>query len=272
MLEDRWIFSRLRECAGSVNDSIRQYRYHEAAQQLWQFFWHDLCDWYVELKKLRFEASSGLTSDWKNALAVFEGSLRLLHPVMPFITEELWQRMKGSAPRPVSLALAEYPRGDASNDLFAESVMDTLQSIITEARTLRAEMKLDPKITLEGSLYSTKYAAEVARDHGSAIQRLANVRLQVFPERIPHTGGVVRSTAEFDLVLNVPQANLAEQRKRLEKEREQLEKNIANSNRQLGDEKFLSRAPAQVIDSLKTKLVDYETQLAKVRKALNGFS
>jgi len=65
---------------------------------------------------------------------------------------------------------------------------------------------------------------------------------------------------------------MAEQRKRLEKEREQLEKNIANSNRQLGDEKFLSRAPAQVVDSLKTKLVDYETQLAKVRKALNGFS
>jgi valyl-tRNA synthetase len=74
------------------------------------------------------------------------------------------------------------------------------------------------------------------------------------------------------LELKVPPANLAEQRKRLEKEREQLEKNIANSNRQLGDEKFLSRAPGHVIESLKTKLADYETQLAKVRKALNGSS
>jgi len=271
-LEDRWIFARLRDCAASVNDSIEHHRYHDAAQNLWQFFWHDLCDWYVELKKLRFEADSGLTADWKNTLAAFEGALCLLHPVMPFITEELWQRLKGSAPRPVSLALAHYPVGEASNDLYAESVMDTLQSIITEARTLRAEMKLDPKTILEGSLYSTEYAAEVARDHGDAIQRLANVMLQVVPERMPDTGGAVRSTAEFDLVLNVPQSNLAEQRKRLEKEREQLEKNIANSTRQLGDETFLSRAPTHVIESIKTKLVDYETQLAKVRKALNGFS
>ena len=82
----------------------------------------------------------------------------------------------------------------------------------------------------------------------------------------------MRSTAEFDLVFNVPQSHTAEQRKRREKEREQFEKNIANNNRQLADEKFLSRAPAHVVEGLRAKLAEYETQLEKIRKALNGLS
>jgi valyl-tRNA synthetase len=91
-------------------------------------------------------------------------------------------------------------------------------------------------------------------------------------EAAPHSAAAVHSTPEFDLVLNLPRANVAEQRKRLEKEREQLEKNIANSTRQLSDEKFLSRAPAQVVESIRTKMAEYETQHQKVRTALNGLS
>jgi valyl-tRNA synthetase len=109
------------------------------------------------------------------------------------------------------------------------------------------------------------------REHLGVIQKLAGVEFEL-SEFLPTQSGTIFSTVDFDLELNVPQANLAEQRKRLEKEREQLEKNIANSTRQLGDETFLSRAPAHVVESIKTKLVDYETQLAKVRKALNGSS
>ncbi len=270
-LEDRWVFARLNDSAERVNDAIKNFRYHEAAQILWQFFWHDLCDWYVELKKLRFKEGSGLTADWKNALAAFEAALRLLHPVMPFITEELWQRMKGGAVRKASLAVERYPAGDMFADLPAETEMEILQSVVTEARTFRAEMKLDPKLKLEGALYSHGYATHVVTAYSDTIEKLTGVRLHARNGAAPESS-VVRSTAKFDLVLNVPPANLAEQRRRLEKEREQLEKNIANSARQLGDETFLSRAPAHVVESIKTKLVDYETQLAKVRKALNGFS
>ncbi len=71
----------------------RQYRFHEAAQTLWHFFWHEFCDWYLELKKLRFEDNTGLNAHWRNLLTVYEMALRLLHPLMPFITEELWQRI-----------------------------------------------------------------------------------------------------------------------------------------------------------------------------------
>jgi valyl-tRNA synthetase len=106
-VEDRCIFSRLNSCAEQVNRAIDQYRYHEAAQLLWHFFWHEFCDWYLELKKLRLEENSGLTADWRNMLAAFETALRLLHPAMPFLTEELWQRLKGDARRPASIALTE---------------------------------------------------------------------------------------------------------------------------------------------------------------------
>ena len=271
--EDQWIFSRLSHCAQQVNQAIEQHRYHEAAQELWEFFWHEFCDWYLELKKLRLEAGSGLTASWRNLLAAFDGALRLLHPVMPFVSEELWQRLAENAPkRPKSIALAAYPN-DATGwtNSPVEIEMAVLQEIITVARTRRAEMKLDPKAMLDGMLYSQYAALGIADEHHAVIQKLANVKLELRNDVAPSSAHVI-SRPTFDLELKVPQANVAEQRKRLEKEREQLEKNIANSTRQLGDETFLSRAPAHVVESIKTKLVDYETQLAKVRKALNGFS
>jgi valyl-tRNA synthetase len=271
--EDRWIFSRLTHCAQRVNLAVSQYRYHEAAQELWEFFWHQFCDWYLELKKLRIEPDSGLTASWRNLLAAFEGALRLLHPVMPFVTEELWQRLaKGAPNRPQSIALARYPEYTKDwADAPIEIQMQLLQEIIAAVRTRRAEMKLDPKALLDGVLYSQYSAVDVANQHYVAIQKLANVRLELRSEAAPSSAHVI-SRPTFDLELKVPPANLGEQRRRLEKEREQLEKNIANSTRQLGDETFLSRAPAHVVESIKTKLIDYQTQLAKVRKALNGSS
>ncbi|MGH9672031.1 MAG: valine--tRNA ligase, partial [Bryobacteraceae bacterium] len=160
-LEDRWIFSRLNHCAGAVNRALDQYRYHEAAQTLYHFFWHEFCDWYVELKKLRFRDRSGLNADWRNTLQVFDAALRLLHPVMPFLSEELWHRLGEGLQKPASIGLASYPVEDpALHDAAAEGEMSTLQQIITAARTLRAEMKLDPKAQISGALYSTGAAAD----------------------------------------------------------------------------------------------------------------
>jgi len=272
-LEDRWIFSRLSEIADRVNRAIDQYRYHEVSQELWHFFWHEFCDWYLEFKKLRLEPESGLTADWRNLLAAFEAALRLLHPVMPFLTEELWQRLsEGATGRPKSIALARYPEGNpAWIDGPADLEVQILQDIITAARTLRTEMKLDPKEQLDGVLYSKSAALDVARANNGAIQKMASVKLELRNETAPQAAAI-RSTKLFDLVLNVPHTQLAEQRKRLEKEREQFEKNIANNNRQLADEKFLSRAPAHVVEGLRAKLAEYETQIEKVRKALDGLS
>jgi valyl-tRNA synthetase len=118
-------------------------------------------------------------------------------------------------------------------------------------------------------LYSRGGALEVGRKHAEAIQKLANVKLDFRSEQTPNAPAM-RSTPQFDLVLTVPAAQLEAQRKRLGKEREQLEKNIANSRRQLTDEMFLSRAPAPVVDSIRAKLSDYEAQLEKVKIALES--
>jgi valyl-tRNA synthetase len=192
--------------------------------------------------------------------------------VMPFLTEELWQRLaEGATNRPKSIARARYPDYQGRIDADAEIAIGWLQSIVTETRAARAEMKLDPKALLDGVLYLHLTSPDMVRAHEPAIQKLASVKLEIRQGAAPPSAAH-RSTSEFDLVLNVPQSHTVDQRKRLEKEREQLEKNIANSNRQLGDETFLSRAPAKVVEGLKTKLADYETQLQKVRAALNGLS
>jgi valyl-tRNA synthetase len=271
-LEDRWIFSRLNRCADLVNRAIEQYRYHEAAQTLWQFFWHEFCDWYVEIKKLRFEKDSGMTPDWRNILTVFDRALRLLHPAMPFITEELWQRLTAGAPdHPASIALAPYPeyRPELADHL-AEREMEILQAIVTSARNLRAEMKLDPRQELEGVLYSRGTAFEVAQSQDEAIRKLAGMKLDLRREAPSRHTAAMRSTPEFDLVLRVPVAQADAQRNRIEKEILQLERLIANSQRQLGNEEFTQRAPAKVVDSIRGKLGEYEAQLAKSRATLAG--
>ena len=265
-IEDRWIFSRLNSCAEQVNRAIAQYRYHEAAQTLWHFFWHEFCDWYLELKKPRFRENSGLDSGWRNTLAAFETALRLLHPAMPFLTEELWQRMgPARTNRPISLALAKYPEyRQGITDYEAEREIGVVQEVVTMARTLRTESKLDPKAMLEGTLYSRNTGLGVARKHAPAIERLAGVKLS-FQEGVASKAAAVRSTAEFDLVLNIPAAQEEVQRKRVEKECEQLRKNIQSAERQLNDEVFVSKAPPPVVEKLRQKLAEYRAQSEKLQ-------
>ena len=264
-MEDRWIFSRLNSCAEQVNRAIEQYRYHEAAQVLWHFFWHEFCDWYLELKKLHFRENSGLTPGWRNTLAAFETALRLLHPAMPFLTEELWQRLATDrATRPASIAISRYPQyRQELTDHQAEREIEILQEVVAMARTLRTEARLDPKQPLEGVLYSRGNGLSVAERHAEAIRKLANVALEFRDEAAPKAAAI-RSTAEFDLVLHLPQAQEDAQRKRAEKECEQLRKNIDNTERQLADDTFLSRAPAKVIDGMRQKLADYKAQFDKI--------
>jgi valyl-tRNA synthetase len=254
-VEDRWIFSRLNAAAEASNRAIEQYRYHEYAQVVWHFFWHEFCDWYLELKKV-----SG--TGWNNAVRAFETALRLLHPAMPFLTEELWQRLEATGARPKSIALAQYPQPDESwGDAAAESEIAVVKEVVTMARTLRTESKLDPKQTFAGALYCRSASLAIAEQHAAAIQKIARVTLAFKAQAAPKASAI-RSTPEFDLVLNIPEAQ--DDPVRRQKEIEQLQKNIANSERQLNDPVFMSKAPAKVIDTIRVKLADYKTQLVKL--------
>jgi valyl-tRNA synthetase len=270
-LEDRWIFSRLNRCAEQVNRSLQLYRFHEAAQTLWHFLWHEFCDWYVEIKKLRFTDNSGLNADWRNMITVFEAGLRMLHPVMPFITEELWQRLaQGQENRRESISLTKFPLYDVrAADHAAEREMDLLQDMITSLRNLRSDLQLDPKQQFEAAVFS-KPAAAAAVAHRAILEKLANVKLEVADAPLPHGQGVIRSSAEFEVLLRVPAAQVEARRKRIEKDNQQLEKNIANSRRQLGDEAFLARAPEKVVNNIREKLAEYEAQLGKNRADLEA--
>ncbi len=272
-IEDAWIFSRLNQCADTVNRALELHRYHEAAQTLWDFVWHEFCDWYLEVKKLRFQEGSGLDHHWKAALTVYEMSLRLLHPFMPFITEELWQRLVQDMPdRPVSVSLAHYPQASAElTDGSAERAFGLLQEIVTGARELRADNKLDPKTTYPAVL-RVQEAAIAERDL-IIIATISRLNLRITNE-IPEPGGLLRSTPDFDLRIEAQTsssngASTADSRARLDKEAASFEKLIANSKRQLSDETFLSRAPEKVVNTLRAKLADYEAQLARNKALLD---
>jgi valyl-tRNA synthetase len=247
-IEDRWIWSRLNTATASMNIAIEQYRYHEAAQTIWHFFWSDFCDWYIELKKIRFVEASGLDDHWRNILNVFERALRLLHPAMPFITEELWQRLNPGEGR--SICVAEFPQPDAAlDDVEAEREMERLQEIVTKMRDLKASQRSLKTLTLEGDPAFVR----TAQANADAVRKLTGIELSYVEkpgEALSFTGIVVSE----------------EQRARIEKEAAQLDKVISNSKRQLADEKFMSRAPEHVVASIRVKLAEYEAQLENLRR------
>jgi valyl-tRNA synthetase len=270
-LEERWIRASLNQAAKTCNEALAANRYHEAAQAMWHFFWDDFCDWYIELIKLRFHDTENSKAIWGNLLTTFERALRLLHPAMPFVTEELWQRLRTGGDQPPSISLAAYPAHDpAQDDPAAMRQMAALQEIVSAARNLKAELKADPKQELAGDLYCEAEVFAVASGNAEAIRRLAGVAFTLHPQRGAKLEGPSRSTAAFDMLLQLPAANADAQRKRLEKEIADLEKVIANTARQLNDDKFLGKAPAHIVDGMKAKLADYEVQLAKNREARNA--
>jgi valyl-tRNA synthetase len=271
-LEERWIQARLNQAAKTCNEAIAANRYHEAAQTMWHFFWDDFCDWYIELIKLRFNDETNKHAIWANLLTTFEAALRLLHPAMPFLTEELWQRLRDNNDAlPVSVSITQYPAyNPAHDDQEALRQMALLQELITAARNLKAEMKSDPKQDLDGELYVQGPAFQVFQENAEAIRKLAGVNLTLHQSKAPKLEGATRSTPAFDLLLKVPAGQADAQRQRLEKDNIQLEKVIASTERQLGDDKFTSKAPAHIMDGMKEKLAGYKTQLAKNQEALRG--
>ena len=166
-----------------VNDAWQTYRFHEAANRIYDFFWGDFCDWYIELIKPRLapengaeQASAGTACG--NLVSLFEASLRLLHPVMPFITEEIWHAVYDGKPPLKSIALAAYPQADEKQfDLAAETNMAIVQDLIVSVRNLRAELKVEQKQKVPIQVYTQDAEIKtLLEENRGAIERLANVR------------------------------------------------------------------------------------------------
>ncbi len=195
-LEDRWILSRFNRVAVEVNDALKTYRFHEAANRIYDFFWGEFCDWYLELIKPRLNFEEGADTGKAriacgNLVNLFDASLRLLHPVMPFITEEIWQAMYEGKPPLASVALAPYPSPDVKQfDLAAETDMAILQDLIVNVRNVRAELKVEPKVKVPIEVFAHEpgIRAMIQQNQG-AVERLANVERLTFVERLSCQAG-----------------------------------------------------------------------------------
>ena len=271
-LADRWIYSRLSSVAAEASENIAKFRYHEVAGTLYHFFWHEFCDWYIELKKLSFAEGSGLTNGWRNMLAATERSLRLLHPITPFITEDLWQRLTANTPgRPKSIALATYPEpiGEDS-DPIAERQVAILQSLVTTARNLRAEIGVPPKDRIRGTVYSKdSLVLDVVASQSDAIVRLAGIQLTLGRGE-PDQGTAMGHTADFDLALALPEDRRRALREKLQKQLAQLVRVSSSARQRLENRTFLAKAPEHVVSSLRQKLDEYDSQIARIRSTLSS--
>jgi valyl-tRNA synthetase len=244
-----------------VNDALATYRFHEAANRIYDFFWGEFCDWYLELIKprLTFEEGADKSVALKassNLVNLFDASLRLLHPVMPFITEEIWQAIyEGKAPYK-SIALAEYPQADKKQlNLAAETEMAILQDLIVSVRNLRAELKVEPKVKVPIEVFAQELGIRkmIEQNHG-AVERLGNVEKIAFVEGSLASRPSARGTARFDVhVIYERQIDAAAEGDRLTKELEKIEKELANNQKQLGNQQFLAKAPEKVVEGLRRR-------------------
>ena len=274
-LEDRWILSRFNGVAAYVNDALENYRFHEAANRIYDFFWGEFCDWYIELIKPRLMVEDRADKNaaqiaCNNLVSLFDASFRLLHPVMPFITEEIWHAIYDNKPPMKSIALAAFPQANNQQiDLKSETHMAVLQDLIVSVRNLRAELKVEPKVKTPIQVYAHEPEMRtLIEQNRGAIEndRQANVESITFVESSLGKLPGARHTARFDVHLVYEQKiDVAAECERLNKELEKLEKEIAGAQRQLGNEGFLSKAPATVVDGLRKQMQEKEVLRGKTQ-------
>ena len=272
-LEDRWILSRFNRVTKDVNAELTDFRFHEAANGIYDFFWSEFCDWYLELLKPRLNSDDAavVQSAAGNLVRLFEAALRLLHPIMPFISEEIWQAIYEGQPPAKSIALAPYPQADERQiDLAAETEMAILQDLIVSVRNLRAELKVETKMKVPVEIYSQDLPTRaLIEQNRGAVERLANVETIGFVESSLAKKAGSRSTARFDVhVIFERKIDIQAERARQQKELDAVEKEIANKERQLGNEQFISKAPDKVVGDMRKRLEELNVLRDKLGRQL----
>jgi valyl-tRNA synthetase len=272
---ERWILSRLSSVAEEVGARLETFRFDEACSRLYHFFWGDFCDWYIELSKPALFGDAPRPRVGEVLLTVLDRSLRLLHPVMPFLTEELWQRLPGHETiHPDTICLAPYPQPEPSwHAPDVEAGMDALIQVVGRVRALRTEMGLPPKAKLDLHL--------AAQDTGVARLLAEQEPLIRFLTRVESIAwGPAPEGARRDLVAGVEIGVLVEavekqemgeeERRRLEKELEKLETEIGRSDERLSNEQFLAKAPPQVVETGRARLAEMKERRESLRASLGA--
>ncbi len=277
-LETRWIFARLHAVAASVHRSLGEYRFDEAAQAVYQFFWGEFCDWYVELAKIRLDFAGEKTPAVALTLgalvSAFEAALRLLSPFMPFLTEELWHALHGQVGTAVparSIALTRYPQPeDFASEAASVAAMQTLQELVVTVRGLRKELGVPEKETAPIEVHAADRVGALVDAHADLLARLARVSGVTLASE-PLTGNNARSTASFDVaVLYQRQVDVGAERERLTKELAKLDKGLTAAEKQLGSESFLAKAPVHIVEGLRKQSAEIMALKQKAEAALHA--
>lgn len=279
---DRWIFHRLDTAAASVCSALESYRYNEGAQTIYEFFWNDFCDWYVEASKLSFRSGS---EEEKNRavsvlLSVLEESLRLLHPFLPFVTEEIYgflpqncarsaDGLTGMHERSPVLISAPYPAPHESRrDENAEARFTSLQELVRSIRALRSECGIDPSLKLVIALYVEKDSvAEAAREKTDIIQLLAGVsRIDFIANPSEHSKGAIGTVGKgFEAFLLVGDGvDPVQLTSRFIREIEKERQNVTRLEGKLSNAKFIENAPEEIVHLEREKLLEMHRRIEKL--------
>ncbi len=258
---DRWILSRLNKTVAQVDAYYDDYQFSKLSEALYHFAWDEVFDWYVELSKTTFFAGGeGAEVSGRVLGEVLDTTLRLLHPVVPFVTETLWTTLTGGE----SLVIADWPKDSGFRDEAAEAEIENLQAVVTEVRRFRADQGLQPgqKVPARLDLAGTALAA-----HEPAIRQL--LRLQPEGEEFSATATlpVGGATVALDLSGTI---DVAAERKRLSKDLGAAEKEKQQAEAKLGNEAFLAKAPDNVVDKIKGRLAKAGADIVRIQAQLDA--
>ncbi len=273
-LADKWIYSRLNQVIKEVTENYENLRQNDAAQALMQFIWNDYCSWYIELSKDRIydenDIAGQLTAKYV-LLDVLQQSMRLLHPLMPFITEEVWQSVKEYFPMDEkALIIAKFPVSDESMiDTNINDNMSFVQETITAIRNLRKQVNLSPALEIEITVNvadeSQKELFNAYQNYFSKLAKVINMNININGEKV--SGAIAAVVRNIEIYLPLTGlVDLDKEKDKLEKQIEKLEKELSGIERKLKNDKFIQNAKAEVVEKEKDKFNEVKSKLDTVKE------
>jgi valyl-tRNA synthetase len=270
---DRWILTRLEEASRQTNSALDDYKFNEAASTLYAFTWHNFCDWYIEMAKddLYGDDPQAKLRVQSVLFTVLEQLLRLLHPIMPFITEEIWQVLPGQRPCE-SIMQAEYPDGSGlPTDSVGAERMELVMDVIRAIRNIRGEMDVPPGKQITALLdCKSEEACRILEEGAAAIRVLGKVGEMTIGQSLDRPEQSATQVAG-EVEISLPLAGLvdiAEEEKRLQKEIAKVQKDVDLFTKKLANEKFVANAPAHVLEKDRGKLKDAEEKIGVLQESL----
>ncbi len=260
---DLWILQRLNETIKEVKNAYDSYSFNDAASAIYKFLWNDFCDWYIELSKQRINEEVVQKTLWYTLI----NALKLLHPIMPFITEEIYQKLPQHGE---SIMVDMFPVYDETLTKFDTSIVDTFINVVRAIRNVKSEMNISPALKPNVMIYIKSDQKKILMNYGSYIESQARCKVE-FVERLAKnpSNSAFAVVDDIDIWVNLEgMIDVSAEKKRIEKEIAKVEKDVAFLNKRLSNEDYLKNAPQDVVDDDKSRLKAYIEKLRKLKENL----